>query len=160
MTNKNATAMKWRFLSVFLTGIAVLGLSVTALVLHCRKYALPDVVPPPLRGAASEVRVRARHAVPGVSAVPEGPASDFIRTVCGLDAASADRYEARNNALRSVARRWFSGVPLVGISETFPCALVIYGIIRNIENKYHIYGNVCFLLFVACSNNGCCGSCG
>ena len=105
MTNKNATAMKWRFLSVFLTGIAVLGLSVTALVLHCRKCALPDVVPPPLRGAAAEVRVRARHAVPGVSAVPEGPASDFIRTVCGLDAASADRYEARNDALRSVARR-------------------------------------------------------
>ena len=105
MTNKNATAMKWRFLSVFLTGIAVLGLSVTALVLHCRKCALPDVVPPPLRGAAAEVRVRARHAVPGVSAVPEGPASDFIRTVCGLDTASADRYEARNDALRSVARR-------------------------------------------------------
>ena len=105
MTNKNATAMKWRFLSVFLTGIAVLGLSVTALVLHCRKCALPDVVPPPLRGAASEVRVRARHAVPGVSAVPEGPASDFIRTVCGLDAAFADRYEARNDALRSIARR-------------------------------------------------------
>ena len=105
MTNKNATAMKWRFLSVFLTGIAILGLSVTALVLHCRKCALPDVVPPPLRDAASEVRVRARHAVPGVSAVPEGPASDAVRTVCGLDAASADRYEARNDALRSVARR-------------------------------------------------------
>lgn len=82
---------------------ALVGLA--ALVLHCRKCALPDVVPPPLRGAASEVRVRARHAVPGVSAVPEGPASDFIRTVCGLDAASADRYEARNDALRSVARR-------------------------------------------------------
>ena len=82
---------------------ALVGLA--ALVLHCRKCALPDVVPPPLRGAASEVRVCARHAVPGVSAVPEGPASGSVRTICGLDAASADRYEARNDALRSVARR-------------------------------------------------------
>ena len=99
------TEMKLRLSSAFLPGIAILGLFVTALVLHCRKCALPDVVPPPLRDAASEVRVRARHAAPVVSAVPEGPASGSIRTVCGLDAASADRYEARNDALRSVARR-------------------------------------------------------
>ena len=86
------------FAAAVLVGLA-------AIVLHCRNGAIPDAIPPPVHDAASEVRVRARHAVPGVSAVREGPASDFIRTVCGLDAASADRYEARNDALRSVARR-------------------------------------------------------
>ena len=96
--------MRWRLFGAALVVAAVLA-GLAAVVLHCRKVAIPDAVPPPVRDAASDVRVRARHTVPGVSAVPEGPASDFIRTVCGLDAASADRYEARNAALRSVARR-------------------------------------------------------
>ena len=96
--------MSRRFLSLWIV-LAIVFCGYAIIVLYSRKDALPDDVAPPLRGAASEVRVRARHAVPGVSAVPEGPASDFIRTVCGLDAASANRYEARNDALRSIARR-------------------------------------------------------
>ena len=32
-------------------------------------------------------------------------ASDAVAIVCGEDAATADRYEARNDALRSIARR-------------------------------------------------------
>ncbi len=32
-------------------------------------------------------------------------ASDAVAIVCGMDAATVDRYEARNDALRSIARR-------------------------------------------------------
>ena len=84
--------------------VAVL-VGLAAIVLHCCKGAVPDAIPPPLRNAASDVRIRARHAAPVVSAVPKGFASDSVRTICGHDPSCADRYEARNDALRSVARR-------------------------------------------------------
>lgn len=97
--------MNLRLVSVFLTSAVVLGLLMATIIMHFQKNTPPDAVPTPVRDIASDVRVRARHAAPVVSAVPEGPASGSTRTVCGLDAASADRYEARNDALRSVARR-------------------------------------------------------
>ena len=97
--------MNLRLVSVFLTSAVVLGLLMATIIMHFQKNTPPDAVPTPVRDIASDVRVRARHAAPVVAAVPEGPASGSIRTVCGLDAASADRYEARNDALRSVARR-------------------------------------------------------
>ena len=96
--------MSRRFLSLWIV-LAIVFCGYAIIVLYSRKDALPDDVAPPLRDAASDVRVRARHAAPVVSAVPKGFASDSVRTICGLDAASADRYEARNDALRSVARR-------------------------------------------------------
>ena len=54
----------------------------------------------------AEVRVKAveRKAEP-VSEGEEAAASGAVAIVCGADKATADRYEARNDALRSIARR-------------------------------------------------------
>jgi len=91
LANTYQVEMRLRMLISFLICIAVLELSVTAIVLHCRRGALPVAVPPPVCTATPEIRVRARHAAPVGSVVSEGPASGSVRTICGLDAASADR---------------------------------------------------------------------
>ena len=66
----------------------------------------PQMPVPEVPAASAEVRVRAveRKAEPmewgdGVAA------SRAVAIVCGADEATADRYEARNDALRSIARR-------------------------------------------------------
>ena len=54
----------------------------------------------------AEVRVKAVERK--IETVAEGEAvvaSDAVAIVCGADSATADRYEARNDALRSIARR-------------------------------------------------------
>jgi hypothetical protein len=72
---------------------------------RCRR---PPAQPPavPVDMSTAEVRVKAveRKAEP----VEQGDvalASGAVAIVCGRDEATADRYEARNDALRSIARR-------------------------------------------------------
>ena len=54
----------------------------------------------------AEVRVKAVEVKVETAAEGEAAtASAAVAIVCGMDAATADRYEARNDALRSIARR-------------------------------------------------------
>ena len=64
---------------------------------------LPDV---PVAQTPAEVRVKAVEVKVETAAEGEAAtASAAVAIVCGMDAATADRYEARNDALRSIARR-------------------------------------------------------
>jgi hypothetical protein len=70
-----------------------------------RKYTLP---PPdvPVAVSPAEVRVKAVERKSATVARPNAAtASRAVAIVCGADEATVDRYEARNDALRSVARR-------------------------------------------------------
>ena len=64
---------------------------------------LPDV---PVAQTPAEVRVKAVEGKDEASApFDAAEVSSAVAVVCGEDAATADRYEARNDALRSIARR-------------------------------------------------------
>jgi hypothetical protein len=64
---------------------------------------LPDV---PVAQTPAEVRVKAvERKGETIAEDEEATASAAVAIVCGMDAATADRYEARNDALRSIARR-------------------------------------------------------
>ena len=66
-----------------------------------REVQLPEV---PAEPASAEVRVKAVERKPGPVAEGElAAASGAVAIVCGEDAVTADRYEARNDALRSIA---------------------------------------------------------
>ena len=62
----------------------------------------PDV---PVAASPAEVRVKAVERKPEPSDHEVIEASAAVAIVCGEDAPTADRYEARNDALRSIARR-------------------------------------------------------
>ena len=63
----------------------------------------PDV---PVAASPAAVRVKAVERNPAAATAPAAPdASRAVAIVCGADEATADRYEARNDALRSIARR-------------------------------------------------------
>ena len=62
----------------------------------------PDV---PVSPCPTEVRIKAVERKPEPSDHEVIEASAAVAIVCGMDAATADRYEARNDALRSIARR-------------------------------------------------------
>lgn len=86
-------------------GLLLAGACGVALVRGLRREAAPPV---PVRTAPDEgVRVRAS----GRSLSPEDwdmaatAVSAAVAVVCGKDRASADRYEVRNDALRSISRR-------------------------------------------------------
>ena len=64
---------------------------------------LPDV---PVAQRPAEVRIKAVERKTGLVAEGElAAASGAVAIVCGADKATADRYEVRNDALRSIARR-------------------------------------------------------
>ena len=63
---------------------------------------LPDV---PVAASPAEVRVKAVERKPEPSDHEVVEASSAVAIVCGADPTTADRYEARNDALRSIARR-------------------------------------------------------
>ena len=69
-----------------------------------RQHVPPPEVP--VAQTPAEVRVKAveRKSAP-VADGEVAAASEAIAIVCGMDKATADRYEARNDALRSIARR-------------------------------------------------------
>ena len=63
----------------------------------------PDV---PLAASPAEVRVKAVERNPVAAVVTAAPAaSRAVAIICGKDPATSNRYEARNDALQSIARR-------------------------------------------------------
>ena len=91
---------------VIIGGIALLLAAVVDVVVasrnRCQPLPPPDV---PVAASPAEVRVKAveRKSEPLDHEVVD--ASSAVAIVCGADSATADRYEARNDALRSIARR-------------------------------------------------------
>jgi hypothetical protein len=63
---------------------------------------LPDV---PVAASLAEVRVKAVERKAETVVRENVTASGAVAIVCGADKATADRYEVRNGALRSIARR-------------------------------------------------------
>ena len=91
---------------VTVCGAALLIAAAVAVVIASRNRRQPAPPPDaPVSPCPAEVRVKAveRKPKPLVHEVVE--ASTAVAIVCGADAATADRYEARNDALRSIARR-------------------------------------------------------
>ena len=88
-------------------GIAALLVCVAVVsVLRSRTRVTPRPPVPVVTTPSSEVRVRAvKGKEPPVAHAAGVVASAAVAVVCGEDEATADRYEARNDALRSIARR-------------------------------------------------------
>ena len=87
-------------------GSALLIAAAAAVVVALRNRQQPAPPPDaPVAQTSAEVRVKAveRKAKPSDHEVVE--ASAAVAVVCGADATTADRYEARNDAIRSIARR-------------------------------------------------------
>ena len=101
----NCTMIK-RMIVIF-SGSALLLAAAVAVVVASRNRQQPAPPPDvPVAQTSAEVCVKAveRKAEP-MSEGEEAAASGAVAIVCGKDAATADRYEARNDALRSIARR-------------------------------------------------------
>jgi len=92
---------------VVVCGTALLVGAAVGVVVASRNRRQP--LPPPEAPVAhppAEVRVKAVERNPAAVVATAAPdASRAVAVVCGADAATADRYEARNDALRSIARR-------------------------------------------------------
>ena len=84
--------------------VAIAAAVAAALSENRQVLSRPDV---PVVHASAEVRVKAveRKAEMVVEQGEVAAASVAVAIVCGMDEATADRYEARNDALRSIARR-------------------------------------------------------
>ena len=88
-------------------GSALLVVAVVAVVVASRNRRQPLPSPDvPVAVSPAEVRVKAVERKPEPVGRGEiATALDAVAIVCGMDEATADRYEARNDALRSIARR-------------------------------------------------------
>ncbi len=87
--------------TVLLIAVAV---AVVVALRNCQQPPTPPEVP--VAASPAEVRVKAVERKSTTVARPNAAtASRAVAIVCGADEATADRYEARNDALRSVARR-------------------------------------------------------
>jgi len=98
--------MKFR-ITVIACGTALLIAAAVAVVVASRNRQQPAPPPEvPLAASPAEVRVKAveRKGQP-VEQGEAALASGAVAIVCGADEATADSYEARNDALRSIARR-------------------------------------------------------
>ena len=93
--------------------IAVVG-GIAVLLVCAAIVSVPGsrtrVTPSPLvqvvSATPSEVRVRAvKSKAPPIAHTAGVAASRAVAIICGADEATADRYEARNGALRAIARR-------------------------------------------------------
>ena len=86
------------------TGTVLLIAAAVVVALRERQQALPmpDV---PVVASHAEVRVKAVERNPESTDHEVVEASSVVVIVCGADPTTADRYEARNDALRSIARR-------------------------------------------------------
>ena len=97
--------MKFR-ITVIACGTALLIAAAVGAVVASRNrrqpLPLPDV---PVAASPAGVRVKAVERKPEPSDREIVEASTAVAVVCGADATTADRYEARNDALRSIARR-------------------------------------------------------
>jgi len=85
-------------------GAALLIAAAVVVALHERQSVpLPEV---PVAQTPAEVRVKAvKHNSAANVATAAPDVSRAVAIICGKDSATADRYEARNDALRSIARR-------------------------------------------------------
>ena len=91
---------------VTVCGTALLIAAVVAVIVASRNRQQP--LPPPdvpVAALPAEVRVKAVERKPEPMDHEVVEASTAVAIVCGADPTTADRYEARNDALRSIARR-------------------------------------------------------
>ena len=98
--------MMTRQLIVIVSVTALLIAAAVGVVVASRNHRQPAPPPDvPVAASPAEVRVKAveRKSEPSDHEVVK--ASTAVAIVCGADSATADRYEARNDALRSIARR-------------------------------------------------------
>ena len=87
-------------------GAALLIAAAVAVVVASRNRQQPAPPPEvPVAASPAEVRVKAVERKPEPSDHEVVEASTAIEIVCGAASATANRYEARNDALRSIARR-------------------------------------------------------
>ena len=97
--------MKFR-ITVIACGTALLIAAAVAVVVALRNRRQPAPPPEvPLAASPAEVRVKAVERKPEPSDHEVVEASTAVVIVCGADSTSADRYEARNDAFRSIVRR-------------------------------------------------------
>jgi hypothetical protein len=91
---------------VIIGGAALLIVAVVAVVVASRNRQQPAPPPNvPVVASPVEVRVKAVECKPEPMDHEVVEASSAVAIVCGADATTADRYEVRNGALRSIARR-------------------------------------------------------
>ena len=91
---------------VTVCGSALLIVASVAVVVASRNRRQPGPPPEvPVAQASAEVRVKAVERKPEPSDHEVVEASAAVAIVCGADSETADRYEARNDAHRSIARR-------------------------------------------------------
>ena len=92
---------------VVIVGGAALLLSAAVAVVFASRNRRHPAPPPdvPVAASLTEVRIKAVERKPEPSDHEVIEASTAVAIVCGADATTADRYEARNDALRSIARR-------------------------------------------------------
>jgi hypothetical protein len=91
-------------ITVIVCGTALSIVVAVIVVLRSRRQPLP---PPDVSAALSPTKVCVKAAERNAAPSEQGAvaaASDAVAVVCGADAATADRYEARNDALRSIMR--------------------------------------------------------
>ena len=115
---------------VIIGGIALLLAAAVGVVVASRNRRQP--LPPPdvpVSPCPAEVRVKAVERKPEPMDHEVVEASTAVAIVCGEDAATADRYEARNDALRSIARRR-------DMSEKDVAALIAY--LRTADNAMRV----------------------
>ena len=87
--------------------VCVTALLIAAAVVVALRERRQAVPPPevPVAQTPAEVRVKAVERKTETVDHEVVEASTAVAIVCGADSATADRYEARNDALRSIARR-------------------------------------------------------
>ena len=98
----NCKMTKWKIVAICGTVLLIAAAVVVALRERLQPVPLPEV---PVVQTPAEVRVKAVERKPEPSDHEVVEASAAVAIVCGADSATADRYEARNDALRSIARR-------------------------------------------------------
>ena len=87
-------------------GMVLLLAAAVAVVVAARNRQQPAPPPDaPVAQTSAEVRVKAVERKPEPMDHEVVEASSAVAIVCGADPTTADRYEARNDALRSIARR-------------------------------------------------------
>ena len=95
-----------RRLLVIFCGTALLIAAAVAVVVAPRNRQQPAPPPEvPLAASPTEVRIKTVERKPEPSDHEVIEVSTAVAIVCGADSTTADRYEARNDALRSIARR-------------------------------------------------------
>jgi hypothetical protein len=96
-------AKRWKIVTVCGTALLLAAAVAVVVASRNRQPGLPPDVP--VVASPAEVRVKAVERKPEPSDHEVVEASTAVAIVCGADYATADRYEARNDALRSIARR-------------------------------------------------------